>query len=258
MSATHRAAGLAYIPEDRAAVGTALRGERRRQSRDGLPSQRRRSPRGPCIDPSAFAERARALIRRFGIRIASERAARSGRYRAAICRRSWWRASSRTKRRSLIAEQPTRGVDVGATEFIHEQLVAERDRGRAVLLVSAELARDPRRCRDRVLVMYEGRILADVPAGKADEQMSDLLMAGRRRGSRHERFLQRAEARRRPPAHSAGGARDRASPSSVGGRARPGLRRTIRSSAYARSSAARSRLEQPAEHAQLGRRRWWE
>ena len=68
----------------------------------------------------------------------------------------------------LIAEQPTRGVDVGAIEFIHGQLVAERDKGRAVLLVSAELS-EILALSDRILVMYEGRILADVPrsAGRA-------------------------------------------------------------------------------------------
>ena len=62
----------------------------------------------------------------------------------------------------LIAEQPTRGVDVGATEFIHGQLVAERDKGHAVLLVSAELS-EILALSDRILVMYEGRILADLP-----------------------------------------------------------------------------------------------
>ena len=55
----------------------------------------------------------------------------------------------------LIAEQPTRGLDVGATEFIHGQLVAERDKGRAVLLVSAELS-EILALSDRILVMYEG------------------------------------------------------------------------------------------------------
>ena len=79
---------------------------------------------------------------------------------------------------ALIAEQPTRGLDVGATEHIHGLLVAERDRGRAVLLVSAELS-EILALSDRVLVMFEGRILADLPQEKADEQSVVLLMAGR-------------------------------------------------------------------------------
>jgi simple sugar transport system ATP-binding protein len=78
----------------------------------------------------------------------------------------------------LIAEQPTRGVDVGATEFIHAQLVAERDKGRAVLLISAEL-NEILALSDRVLVMYEGRIFAEVPRAQASEETLGLLMAGR-------------------------------------------------------------------------------
>ena len=65
----------------------------------------------------------------------------------------------------LIAEQPTRGVDVGAIEFIHGQLVAERDRGCAILLISAELS-EIMALSDRILVMYEGRILAEVPGSE--------------------------------------------------------------------------------------------
>ena len=71
----------------------------------------------------------------------------------------------------LIAEQPTRGVDIGATEFIHGQLVAERDKGRAILLVSAELA-EILALTDRILVMFEGRILADLPRGKPTNRRS--------------------------------------------------------------------------------------
>jgi len=77
----------------------------------------------------------------------------------------------------LIVGQPTRGVDVGAIEFIHGQLVAERDKGRAVLLVSAELT-EILALSDRVLVMYEGRVIAEVPGAEATETSLGLLMAG--------------------------------------------------------------------------------
>ena len=97
----------------------------------------------------------------------------------------------------LIAEQPTRGVDVGAIEFIHGQLVAERDKGRAVLLVSAELS-EILALSDRILVMYEGRILADMPRAQASEETLGLLMAGRARRPR-ERLAASAVARLRPP-----------------------------------------------------------
>jgi ABC-type uncharacterized transport system ATPase subunit len=78
----------------------------------------------------------------------------------------------------LIAKQLTRGLDVGATETIHERLVAGARSGRAVLLVSAELS-EILALSDRVLVMFEGRILADLPQEKANEESVGLLMAGR-------------------------------------------------------------------------------
>ncbi len=77
----------------------------------------------------------------------------------------------------VIASQPTRGVDVGSIEFIHKQLVAERDRGAAVLLVSAELD-EIFSLADRIIVMYEGEVVADMPAEDATREQLGLLMAG--------------------------------------------------------------------------------
>lgn len=79
--------------------------------------------------------------------------------------------------RLLIASQPTRGLDVGSIEFIHNQIVAARDDGAAVLLVSAELD-EIMSLSDRILVMYRGEIMADVPASKATREQLGLLMAG--------------------------------------------------------------------------------
>ena len=174
--ARRRAAGLAYIPEDRAAVGSAAEAS----AADNLAMGFHRSAplaSGLFINPSAFAERARALIQRFAIRIANERVnvgtLSGGNLQKIVVARELAHEAP-----ALIAEQPTRGLDVGATEHIHEQLVAERDRGRAVLLVSAELG-EILGLSDRVLVMFEGRILADLPQGRADEHNVGLLMAGR-------------------------------------------------------------------------------
>ena len=64
--------------------------------------------------------------------------------------------------RVLIAAQPTRGLDVGAIEFVHRRLVAERDEGRAILLVSLELE-EILSLSDRILVLYEGRIVGEFP-----------------------------------------------------------------------------------------------
>ena len=69
----------------------------------------------------------------------------------------------------LLVSQPTRGVDIGAIEFIHRKLVELRDSGAAVLLVSAELE-EIMSLSDRVLVMYQGRIVGEVDPQKAEQQ----------------------------------------------------------------------------------------
>jgi len=77
----------------------------------------------------------------------------------------------------LIAGQPTRGVDVGSIEFIHRQLVSERDKGLAVLLVSSELD-EVLSLSDRVAVIYRGKLVAVLDAADADRERIGLLMAG--------------------------------------------------------------------------------
>ena len=79
--------------------------------------------------------------------------------------------------RLLIAAQPTRGIDVGSIEFIHQQIVEQRDRGVAVLLVSAELD-EILALADRIAVMYEGEIIQVLPAAEATRERLGLLMAG--------------------------------------------------------------------------------
>ncbi len=77
----------------------------------------------------------------------------------------------------LIASQPTRGLDVGSIEYIHEQIVAERDRGTAVLIVSSELD-EVMTLADRILVMFRGRVFGALRAGEATRERLGLLMAG--------------------------------------------------------------------------------
>ncbi len=77
----------------------------------------------------------------------------------------------------LIAAQPTRGIDVGSIEFIHQQIVAKRDEGVAVLLVSSELD-EILALSDRIVVMYRGSIIGEVEGNKATRQQLGLLMAG--------------------------------------------------------------------------------
>ncbi len=84
----------------------------------------------------------------------------------------------------LIASQPTRGLDVGSIEFIHHRIVEARDKGAAVLLISAELD-EIMSLSDRIAVMYKGRILAIVDAKTATREQLGLLMAGVTKESAH-------------------------------------------------------------------------
>ncbi|MCW6682225.1 ABC transporter ATP-binding protein [Aerococcaceae bacterium NML160702] len=77
----------------------------------------------------------------------------------------------------LIAANPTRGLDVGAIEFIHKALIAERDKNRAVLLMSFELD-EILNVSDRIIVMHDGEIIADIDAKETNEQEIGLMMAG--------------------------------------------------------------------------------
>ena len=81
----------------------------------------------------------------------------------------------------LLVSQPTRGVDIGAIEFIHRKLVELRDAGAAILLISAELE-EVLSLSDRVLVMYQGRIVGEVDPQKVEQEEIGLMMMG---GKRH-------------------------------------------------------------------------
>src|SRR5699024_54290 len=77
----------------------------------------------------------------------------------------------------LIAAQPTRGLDVGAIEFVHNRLIEERDKGRAVLLISFELD-EILDVSDRIAVLFDGKIVATRKPEETNEQEIGLLMAG--------------------------------------------------------------------------------
>ena len=79
----------------------------------------------------------------------------------------------------LIAAQPTRGLDVGAIEFVHRRLVEQRDAGKAVLLVSLELD-EILSLSDRILVLYEGRIVGEFPPDVSEEEVGIAMTGGRR------------------------------------------------------------------------------
>ncbi|MDQ0937976.1 ABC transporter ATP-binding protein [Streptomyces turgidiscabies] len=174
-SATERRAkGLAYVPEDRHAVGTAPAAS----VADNLAMGHHRtslSSRG-LLPPAAVRGHARRLIERFGIKAASPEVPASslsgGNLQKLLIGRELAHDAP-----LLLVEQPTRGVDIGAVQNIHDQLIAYRDAGHAVLLVSAELS-EIRGLADRVLVMYEGRVTASYEKAAADERTLGLAMAG--------------------------------------------------------------------------------
>jgi simple sugar transport system ATP-binding protein len=80
----------------------------------------------------------------------------------------------------LVAAQPTRGLDVGAIEFVHRRLVEQRDAGRAILLISLELE-EIRSLSDRALVIYEGGIAAELDPSASEEEFGVAMTGGGRR-----------------------------------------------------------------------------
>ena len=88
----------------------------------------------------------------------------------------------------LIAVQPTRGLDVGAIEYVHKTLIAERDKGRAILLISLELD-EVMNVSDTIAVLYNGSIADTFKQGEVDEKTIGLLMAGGNNMQRTVRIL---------------------------------------------------------------------
>ncbi len=137
------------------------------------------------IKKSAMTEQAERLIKKFDVRSGKgpktiSRSMSGGNQQKAIIAREMEREPD-----LLIAAQPTRGLDVGAIEFIHKQLIESRDAGKAVLLLSLELD-EVLNVADRILVMFEGEILGELNAKETNEQEIGLLMAGTRKESTNE------------------------------------------------------------------------
>ncbi|GAB3601719.1 ABC transporter ATP-binding protein [Kineococcus gypseus] len=130
---------------------------------------------GPSVDRAAVERNAAERVAEFDIRAAGPQAAVStlsgGNQQKVVLAREMSRPL-----KLLVVAQPTRGVDVGSQEFVHQRIVAERDRGAAVLLVSTELD-EVRALADRIVVMYRGRVAGEV-GPDADSEQLGLLMAG--------------------------------------------------------------------------------
>lgn len=173
--AARRSAGIAYVPEDRGHVGLALEARLSENLVMGF-QHSARFDRSGLLDAGAERDNARQLVKQYGIKTSNVHETTSnlsgGNLQKAVVARELSHGAP-----LLIAEQPTRGLDVASIEFIHNQLVNYRQAGNAVLLVSAELS-EVMSLSDRILVMYEGRIAGEVPGGAATEQQLGLLMTG--------------------------------------------------------------------------------
>ncbi|MED3850447.1 ABC transporter ATP-binding protein [Priestia megaterium] len=167
--------GIGHIPQDRHKHGLVL--DYTIGENIGLQTyyQKPMSKSG-ILNYKEMYKKAKELIAEYDVRTPSEytqaRSLSGGNQQKAIIAREVDRSPE-----LLIAAQPTRGLDVGAIEFIHKKLIEERDKGRAVLLVSLELD-EVINLSDRIAVIYEGKIVDIVDPKETNEQELGLLMAG--------------------------------------------------------------------------------
>jgi len=171
--------GMSHIPEDRHKHGLVLDDT----LENNIVLQRfkeKRFQKLGFIKKAAVREYAEAIIGQYDVRsgqgpVTMARSMSGGNQQKAIIGREVDRGNP-----LLIAVQPTRGLDVGAIEYIHSQLVAQRDAGKAVLLVSLELD-EVMNLSDRILVMYEGEIVGQLDPKTTTVQELGLYMAGAKR-----------------------------------------------------------------------------
>ena len=176
------AAGFSHIPEDRHKHGLVLDDTLENNIVLQLFREERFQKMG-FIKKAAVREYAESIIAQYDVRsgqgpITISRSMSGGNQQKAIIGRELDRGNP-----LLIAVQPTRGLDVGAIEYIHSQLVAQRDAGKAVLLVSLELD-EVMNLSDRILVMYEGEIVGQLDPKQTTVQELGLYMAGAKRDTK--------------------------------------------------------------------------
>ncbi|SFA92974.1 simple sugar transport system ATP-binding protein [Rhizobium sp. NFR07] len=169
-----RQLGLAHIPEDRHHMGLVLKFEEYENSILGYHHDPRYG-RGSMLDLDAVRKSAEEQIAKYDIRPPNARLKTAnfsgGNQQKIVVAREIERDP-----KMLLIGQPTRGVDIGAIEFIHRRIIEMRDAGKAVLLVSVELD-EIRSLSDRILVMFAGKVVGEKPSD-ADEQSIGLMMAG--------------------------------------------------------------------------------
>ncbi|MCB0064695.1 MAG: ATP-binding cassette domain-containing protein, partial [Caldilineaceae bacterium] len=169
------ALGLAYIPEERMHDGVvqefSVAENLILQDHTRLPFSRR-----TFLDFRAIAQRSRELVADFQVKTPTidtpVKSLSGGNIQKLILARELARQP-----RVLVAAQPTRGVDIGATEYIHQRLLDQRAAGTATLLISEDLD-EILALSDRIVVLYEGRVMGIVNRDETDAEELGLLMAG--------------------------------------------------------------------------------
>lgn len=168
-------AGVSHVPEDRHRRGLVLEFD---LTENIILGDHRRPPfaKHGILHSQAMTDVARRRIDEYDVRTPSEKvraaALSGGNQQRLVLAREIGRDPD-----LLIAAQPTRGLDVGAIEFVHGQILRERDRGKAVLLISLELE-EVQSLADRILVMFEGRIVREFSAGEASDEELGYYMTG--------------------------------------------------------------------------------
>ena len=171
------AAGLAHIPSDR--LRRAIVPEMSLAENLALGLQRSKHfGRGPWLERRRLEAHATRLLEEYDVR-PRDPSARVGRLSGGNQQKLVAARELSRDAAVLLAAHPTRGLDLGAIEFLHRRILAERDRGRAVLLVSSELS-EILALSDRVLVLYEGRLVHETTPAETDERTLGLFMTGRR------------------------------------------------------------------------------
>ena len=173
----HRArqAGLAHVPEDRQRMGLVTAFEEWENAILGYQDDEAYG-KGWVLDIDAARAKARERIAQFDIRPANERL-KTANFSGGNQQKIVLAREMSSDPEVLIVGQPTRGVDIGAIEFIHNQIIKMRDAGKAILLVSVELD-EIRSLADRILVMFDGHIVGEADPATATEGELGLMMAG--------------------------------------------------------------------------------
>ena len=170
-------AGVGHIPEDRHRRGLVLPFS----LTENFALHAYRTPpnsRHGILNPAAMVSRARRLLKEFDVR-GGQPSTPAGSLSGGNQQKVVLAREIDGDPKVLIAAQPTRGLDVGAIEFVHRRLVEQRDAGRAVFLVSLELE-EILSLSDRILVIYEGRIVGEFPPTATEEELGFAMTGGKR------------------------------------------------------------------------------